>query len=80
VDSRYQDLMDDPLAVLRELYARLDMPCSAEVEGRMRVYLESKPRGKFGRHRYAEGDAGLRNRERTLFRAYQARYGVPDEN
>jgi hypothetical protein len=80
VDSRYQDLMDDPLATLRGLYGRLGMDFGAEQEARMQAYLAAKPRGKFGKHRYEEGDEGLRNRERALFRAYQARYGVPDEN
>jgi hypothetical protein len=80
VDSRYQDLMDDPLAALRSLYERLGMPFGAEVEARTLAYLAAKPRGKFGIHRYDVGGEGLRDRERALFRAYQERYGVPDEN
>lgn len=80
VDSRYQDLMDEPLAALRGLYAQLGMTFGAEQEWRVQAYLAAKPKGKFGRHRYEEGDEGLKARERALFRDYQARYGVPDEN
>ena len=79
VDSRYQDLMDDPLGTLRALYTQLGLPFGTEQQVRMQAYLAAKPRGKFGKHRYEEGDEGLKARERTLFRQYQQRFGVPDE-
>lgn len=79
-DSRYQDLMDDPLAAVADLYGRLGMSLGEEAAARIRAYVAAKPKGKFGVHRYEEGDKETLARERTLFREYQLRYGVPDES
>ncbi|MAT94628.1 MAG: sulfotransferase family protein [Halioglobus sp.] len=76
-DSRYQDLMDDPLACIESIYAHFDMALSAQARKRMLAYLQEKPRGKFGAHRYTVGPE--RAAERALFRRYQERYNVPDE-
>jgi hypothetical protein len=76
-DSRYQDLMDDPIACIEAIYAHFGMTLSDSARGAMLDYLAAKPRGKFGAHAYSvdEGRAG----ERALFRRYQRYYGVPDE-
>jgi hypothetical protein len=78
-DSRYQDLMDDPLAAVSELYRRLGSTLGEEAAARMQAYIAAKPKGKFGVHRYEAGDADFQARERALFADYQARFGVPDE-
>ncbi len=77
VDSRYQDLMDDPMACIGGIYDHFGMVLSEEARRRMLAYLESKPRGKFGQHAYEVGER--RTRDRHLFRRYQQTYGVPDE-
>jgi hypothetical protein len=76
-DSRYQDLMNDPLECIESIYAHFDMALSNEARARMLAYLEAKPKGKFGTHDYTVGEG--RRRERQLFRRYQALHGVPDE-
>ncbi len=76
-DSRYQDLMEDPVSCIEGLYAHFDMALSADARQRMLAYLEHKPKGKHGEHRYELG-AG-REAERALFRRYQQLYAVPDE-
>jgi len=76
-DSRYQDLMDDPLSCIEGIYAHFGMVLSDVARRRMREYLAAKPRGKFGRHDYAVDEG--RTRDRPMFRRYQALYGVPDE-
>ncbi|MEZ5573959.1 MAG: sulfotransferase [Halioglobus sp.] len=76
-DSRYQDLMDDPLGCIEGIYAHFGMPLSALTRTRMQDYLRAKPKGKFGQHSYAV-DA-LKARDRPLFRRYQSLYRVPDE-
>jgi hypothetical protein len=76
-DSRYQDLMDDPLGCIEGIYRYFDMRLGDRARQRMLDYLASKPKGKFGQHAY-EVDAA-RARDRSLFRRYQARYQVPDE-
>lgn len=76
-DSRYQDLMDDPMGCIARIYAHFGMPLSDVAGQRMQQYLRDKPKGKFGAHRYEVDDA--RSRERPMFRRYQALYNVPDE-
>jgi hypothetical protein len=76
-DVRYQDLLADPIQVVRAIYAQFSMPLSEQTERRMRDYVCRKPQDKFGRHAY--GVATSRARERPLFEGYQRRYGVPSE-
>ena len=52
VDSRYQDLMDDPEAAIRSLYHALEIPDDDDVGARVRQYLDHKPKHKHGVHRY----------------------------
>lgn len=73
-DSRYQDLMDEPMACIEKIYAHFGMTVSAEARTDMLAYLASKPQGQFGRHEYV-----TRGEERALFRRYQEMYDVPDE-
>lgn len=77
VDSRYQDLIDDPMSCIANIYAHFDMPLSEIASKRMQEYLRAKPQGKFGRHSY-EVDA-RKTRDRPLFKRYQNLYNVPDE-
>lgn len=76
-DSRYQDLMDDPLACIEGIYEHFGMPLGDAAKGRMLDYLESKPKGKFGTHEYRVDES--RSRDRALFARYQQAYRVPDE-
>ena len=76
-DSRYQDLMDDPMACIETIYRHFGMKLSAVARQNMLAYLAAKPQGKFGRHSY-EVD-GSRSGDRPLFRRYQELYRVPDE-
>lgn len=76
-DSRYQDLMDDPLGCIESIYAHFDMELSATASDNMAAYLAQKPKGKHGAHNYEVNES--KSRERTLFKRYQALYQVPDE-
>lgn len=76
-DSRYQDLMDDPMACIARIYAHFGMPLTDAARQRMQDYLRAKPKGKFGAHQYTVDAA--RTRERPMFSRYQALYGVPSE-
>jgi hypothetical protein len=79
VDAPYQDLMDDPVAAMRRLYADLDIPFDDEAAKRVRRYLEHKPKHKHGVHQYRTLEAEEVARMRPFFRHYQEQYGVPDE-
>jgi len=76
-DSRYQDLMEDPVACIEKTYAHFGMQLSNVARQAMLDYQASKPRGKFGAHKYQLNEG--RAKERALFRRYQDSYGVPDE-
>jgi hypothetical protein len=77
VDSRYQDLLDDPIACIARIYAHFDMTQSETAVKYMQEYLCNKPQGKFGQHTYEVDKA--RNHDRQLFNRYQSLYNVPDE-
>ena len=76
-DSRYQDLMDDPMACIGGIYAHFGMDLSTGARRRMQDYLKAKPKGKFGQHSY-QVDAH-KARDRPLFQRYQSLYNVPNE-
>jgi hypothetical protein len=77
-DSRYQDLMDDPMACIAGIYKHFGMALSGEAQARMQAYLAAKPQGKFGQHGYAVDAA--RSRDRPMFMHYQQLYNVPSES
>jgi hypothetical protein len=76
-DSRYQDLMNEPMNCIESTYRHFSMTLSDKARTRMLAYLAAKPRGKFGMHSYSI-DA-THTRERPLFKRYQDLYGVPSE-
>ena len=74
-DSRYQDLMDDPISCVYKIYSYFNMELSEQAKKQMQNYLTNKPKGKHGKHDYSI-DTG----ERNLFMRYQKHYNVPSEN
>ena len=80
VDSRYQDLMTDPVAAIEKIYRAFDMDFDEATAGRIRTYLAFKPKHKHGVHRYEPMDAAQIAENRPWFRRYRERYDVPDEN
>lgn len=80
-DVSYYDLVADPVATVRDLYRRLGLPFTAEVEGRMRGTRERNPQHKYGQHRYRLEDFGLdAGSVEPLFARYRARFGVRFED
>jgi hypothetical protein len=76
-DSRYQDLMEGPMACIENIYQHFGMQLSGQAKSNMLAYLASKPKGKFGKHQYEIDEK--RGKERALFARYQRLYDVPDE-
>jgi len=76
-DSRFQDLMDDPMGCVAHIYDHFGMTLTTGARESMERYLESKPRDKFGAHQYTVEKDELS--ERRLFRNYQQAYDVPNE-
>lgn len=77
VDSHFTDLMADPVAAVEALYDRMGRPFLGEHADSIRRYLDAKPKGKFGKHKYSLEEWGLdplKLREKML--PYTDHYGV----
>jgi hypothetical protein len=76
-DIQYRDLVRDPLAEVRRLYAHFALPLSAEPEERMRSFLvkDREERKERSGHQYAPEDFGLTAAGiRERFQKYVAEY------
>jgi hypothetical protein len=77
-DSRYQDLMDDPLQCIRGIYSHFDMSLDKGAAINMEQYLNNKPKGKHGAHSYSI-DAEEATKDWKLFERYRRHYNIPSE-
>jgi hypothetical protein len=80
VDVLFSDFLQDPMAVVKTIYDRLDIELSDPAEKAMRAFLAANPQEKHGGHRYSFADTGLDAgllRERT--RAYTEFFDIPEE-
>ena len=78
VDVMFAELMADPFAVARRLYAAAGREFTAEAEQAMRRWQAEHRRGRHGAHSYAARDFGIDPDERHAALAfYHRRFGVP---
>ena len=59
----YNDLVGDPVAEMRKVYAWLGDPWTEPAEAGMGAWLAQNPKGRFGQHRYSLSQWGLQRRE-----------------
>jgi hypothetical protein len=79
-DSRYADLLADPVSAVAGVYDRFGWDLTAEAEQAMLAHLADRPQAKYGTHTYSLDDFGLSpEEERRRFTPYQQRFQVPDE-
>jgi hypothetical protein len=79
-DVHYHELIRDPLAIVRRLYARFDIPLTEAAEERMRQFLAENPKDKHGHHRYSLASFALEEDDLVRrFKAYREHFGVPSE-
>ncbi|WP_380872323.1 putative sulfotransferase [Sphingomonas sp. DBB INV C78] len=78
--SRYADLINDPEGAISGLYERMGITLDAGAAAAMESYLEGKPKGKFGAHKYGVGEDAEVRHQRDLYSRYQQRFDVPDED
>ena len=70
-DVSFSAICTNPLAVIRDIYHYFDLPLSAVAETNMRDYLQRRPRGLYGEHRYRATDFGLQQeQEQRLYGDY----------
>lgn len=80
IDVHYADLMRDPIATMRGLYAALGDDFTAEAEAGMQAWLDDNPQTKFGKHAYKLGEFGLSKEAlEPYFERYLSAYDVERE-
>lgn len=62
-DLYYDDLVADPLAQMKKIYAWLGDPWTDATETGMRAWLEENPQGRYGQHRYSLSQWGFTRRD-----------------
>jgi hypothetical protein len=79
-DVRYADLMRDPVATVRGVYERWQIPFHDALAERIRAHLAARPKDRHGEHEYSFADTGLDlEKERQRYADYQEYFGVPSE-
>jgi len=80
LDVYYTDLVRDPIATVRRIYAQCGLRLTDEVEARLRRFLAAHPKDQHGVHRYSLAQFGLRPEEvARRFQAYLARFNPEPE-
>jgi hypothetical protein len=80
VDVHYQQLLRDPMAVVRRLYERMGETLAPDVERSMQRFVAENRPNRFGRHRYRLSSFALdADTERRRFARYREHFRVVDE-
>jgi hypothetical protein len=81
VDVHYADLVRDPMATMRRVYAAFGDELDGQALRAMAEHVESHPKDRFGRHAYDPGEFGLDAAAiAERFRPYVERYNIPLEH
>lgn len=76
-DVAMSEIVEDPISVVRRMYAHFGYPLSGEVEAKMVSFMADHPRDKHGSHAYSPGDFGIDPaRDRALFHDYIEHFGL----
>jgi len=77
---QYADLMADPIAAVRALYAHFGAQVSPLHARRMEVWMRERHQEVHGRHAYDPADFGLSNEGiAERYAEYRQRFAIPDE-
>lgn len=80
IDVHYGDLMREPLAAMKKLYAAFGDEFTAEAEAGMQAWIDDNPQDKFGRHEYKLAQFGLsKEKLEPIFERYLSRHNVERE-
>ncbi len=79
-DIQYHEVMADPFAEMKKLYAHFDEELSAEAAASMTAFLANNPKGKHGKHEYSLEEYGLnKDMVRERFKGYCDKYSIPSK-
>jgi len=77
----YDDMMTDPIAQMRKVYAWLGFEWTAAAENGMQQWLKENPQGRFGKHSYSLSEWGYTKQElEPYFADYLKVYPVDTGN
>jgi hypothetical protein len=80
VDVHFRDLVDDPIAEVRRIYAKAKRELTPDAEAAMRRYLVEERGGGHSKHVYDLADFGLDHAERRqALRFYSEHFDVPND-
>jgi len=80
IDVHYADMMRDPIAAMRKLYAQLGDEFTPEAEAGMQAWIDVNPQGKFGKHAYKLDEYGVTKEElEPIFADYLSQYDIERE-
>jgi hypothetical protein len=72
--------MADPVAAVRGVYERWQIPFGEELAERIRAHLGTRPKDRHGAHDYSFADTGLDlEKERLRYADYQEYFRIPSE-
>ena len=73
------ETVEDPLGVVRRMYAHFGYPLTEAVEARMSAFIKNNTRDKHGSHAYAPEDFGIDpERDRARFAEYIEHFGLAE--
>ncbi len=79
-DLDFREVLADPIAAVRRIYAHFGFEWTPAGESAMRRWHAENPQGKHGEHRYNAADYALNPAEMDeRFAGYRARFGLPRE-
>jgi hypothetical protein len=77
VDSHFSELLANPVSAVEKLYGQMDRAFQGEHADAIRRYIETKPKGKFGKHQYSLEEWGFDAAAlREKMRPYTDYYGI----
>ena len=81
VDVKYADLVGDPLATMERVYGAFSDELTGQARSAMQAHVDSRPKGRFGSHRYDLDEFGLDGPALAdRFAGYVERYEIPLES
>lgn len=70
-DVNYQDMVEDPITVIREIYKHFDYEYQPQIEEDIKKWLNDNPKNKHGSHRYSLEEFGFQEKElKSIFEPY----------
>ena len=79
-DVHYVELLQDPMSMVRRIYAHFDLELTPAAETAMEQFLLAHPKNQSGEHRYSLEEFGLNpEEERRRFQFYQDFFGIESE-